>query len=413
MKKVCLVLVFLITGEFIFCQSVKFSDSIMIVERHEKETKIISLPLECSGIKDSINIEINSINPDTDAYQLLTNKVTLYKKQTNATIEFRINSGKVKDAKSDKVYLSLKGLENIKHSLFIIEIINAKSKTQSNLINDIIFMNAYNFEFGDTKIQNKYVAQFGLYAPNLTKNKWGFNTGIMHINYAVGDSAANTQSANAIENVQISPLDILTNGSKYLRQFNEYSYQTKFSTWSFYVQPLLQLRESQDKHKIYLHGHLELLASKYTFTTIVNNKLTDTAIFNSAAPVDVRNYISNKQELNKTFLSGYFGAGFTFDLNPWPNGRFFIQPTVGINTSSIAFNSVQENNKLTPNKELDIFKTVNWFYLIRSNYQHKLGEESDLIVGVDIRGRFPLYAPNYAAYVGVDVGINKLLSIFK
>lgn len=112
-------------------------------------------------------------------------------------------------------------------------------------------------------------------------------------------------------------------------------------------------------------------------------------------------------------MSGYFGAGLTYDLQHWKGGRFFIQPTLGFNTSSVLINSVIENNKITATKQPELINCVEGFYLVRAFYQHVATGSATLIIGLDIRGRLPIYSPNYAAYAGINLSIDKITELFK
>ncbi len=51
------------------------------------------------------------------------------------------------------------------------------------------------------------------------------------------------------------------------------------------------------------------------------------------------------------------------------------------------------------------------FYLIRANYKHILSKDATVIVGMDIRGLLPLYNPQYAAYIGLNIGLDSILGL--
>jgi hypothetical protein len=116
----------------------------------------------------------------------------------------------------------------------------------------LTFLNAYNFDFYG-KLTSNYVGVFNLYEPardrdERTKDlrilgfkladsgtnrwRWGFNTGLMKINYGLGDNSPSDRYQ--YENALIHALDSVVPGKKYLRQFNKYSSSITNSAWSFY-----------------------------------------------------------------------------------------------------------------------------------------------------------------------------------
>jgi hypothetical protein len=301
-----------------------------------------------------------------------------------------------------------------------------------------MFLNAYNFDFGNTSVSSNYVGHLNLFAPSLNKKtddaedeitmkkeRWGlgFNTGILKISYNQKDSSNIFQ--NFRENVFISPFDELKDSLKYLKQINNYKVETKNTVWSFYVQPTLELTEATNKQHVYLHAHAELLATHWSSTTTIANIKQDTGLYIKAANQNfvIRSRLNDEVTSSTNNLSGYFGAGFTFDLKPWDNGSFFFQPTIGFTTNKPSASSTDistairyGNSSTKASPTLD--KIWNSFYLVRAYYTHSINKTAErdgstIIVGMDIRGFFPVYAPQYAAYIGLNVGLDSILDLIK
>lgn len=281
-----------------------------------------------------------------------------------------------------------------------------------------MFLNAYNFDFGSTNLSSNYVGHLNLFAPALQKNddtktKWGFNTGIMKISYGQKDTSQ-TNEVMIHENVFLDPFDTLAQDIKYLKQINGYKTEKKNTIWSFYVQPIYELTNASTKQHIYIHGHLELVASKWSSTTTISNRRQDTAVLTQANPnFIIRRALSSTNTYTINSLSGYFGGGLTFDLRPWSGGGFFFQPTFGVTSNRPSPSSVDINTtiRMSSNPRSGI-SPRNWysFYLVRAYYTHVVGDAT-IIVGTDIRGLFPLYAPQYAAYIGINLPIDSILGL--
>lgn len=328
---------------------------------------------------------------------------------------------------SNYIYAQAKSAENEKKGV---------SKIQDDRI---MFLNAYNFDFGNTSLSSNYVGHINLFSPSLNKKEigseitmkterfgWGFNTGILKINYNQKDSSNKFQ--NFKENVFISPFDELKDSVRFLKQINNYKVETSTTVWSFYVQPLLELTKASGKQHIYVHAHTELLATKWSSTTSIVNvqESSDTAIFTKAAypNIVIRNRISNEVSTSTNTLSGYFGLGFTFDLQPWEKGSFFFQPTLGYTTNKPSASSTDITNNIRTgapgirSSSNVLSKNWNSFYLVRAYYTHSIAKTPDkdgstIVLGMDVRGLFPFYAPQYAAYVGLNVGLDSILDLIK
>lgn len=281
--------------------------------------------------------------------------------------------------------------------------------------NRIMLLNAYNFDFGSTSLKSNYVGHLNLFAPSLSNNnRWGFNTGIMKINYGQKDST-NTGGATVSENILLSPFDTIKVGLKYLREINSYKTEKRNTVWSFYVQPTFELTFKKAKQHVYLHAHMELLASKWSATTTGVNLKRDTSVlgtnFNAAV---FRSNIASNNTYTINSLSSYFGLGFTFDLTPWNGGSFFFQPTYGITSNTPSLSSVDINTGLPVSYiKGGAQKARTWrsYYLVRANYRHVLSKDATVIIGMDIRGLVPLYSPQYAAYVGLNIGLDSILGL--
>lgn len=287
------------------------------------------------------------------------------------------------------------------------------SKKKKNPITDILFLNAYNFDFGSTGLSSNYVGHLNFYVPSCTKSKkWGFTTGIMKINYGQKDTS------NGIfvrENVFINPFDTVATGLKYLKQINAYKIEKKNTVWSFYVQPLYELTEKQDNFHVYAHAHLELLASKWSSTTTVTNIKQDTGIIMLPAnSFVIRSALQSSSTYTVNSLSGYFGFGLTFDIKPWNGGSFFFQPTIGVTSNKPSPSSVDLNSSsaIYSNSKTDKPRIWNAFYLVRAYYKHVIAEDkATAVIGVDIRGLLPFYAPQYAAYVGLNLTLKSIFDL--
>ncbi len=316
---------------------------------------------------------------------------------------------------------------------------NKKSGISKIQDNRIMFLNAYNFDFGNTSPSSNYVGHLNLFSPSLNKKVnenendiemknerwgWGFNTGILKISYSQKDSSNAFQ--NFKENVFISPFDELKDSLKYLKQINTYKVETKNTVWSFYVQPTFELTKASNKQHIYLHAHAELFATHWSSkTSIVNIKQdTDTGLYIKATNPGfvIRSRLSDEVSTSSNTVSGYFGAGLTFDLKPWDNGSFFFQPTLGFTTNKPSLSSTDISSSINGTavkKTNSVFdKTWNSFYLVRAYYTHGISKTAErdgstIILGMDIRGFFPVYAPQYAAYIGLNVGLDSILDLIK
>lgn len=268
--------------------------------------------------------------------------------------------------------------------------------------NHLLFLNAANFDFSG-KLATNYVGHVNIFAPNLG-GRWGLNTGIMKLNYGQGDSS---EVRYAVENTLLDPLQKLKPGDQYLKQLNKYEVSPKTTDWSFYTQPMIRIAgDATSDNQIFLHAHFELLVKKYNVTSKMTTIRQDTMVYNNDSNFVAKGSITDQSAYTATRLDGYFGGGLTFNLTPWNNCAFFIQPTIGITTDYVQLYSVS-GSLLTP------ISDRGWrsFYLVRANYTQAVSDNATILLGMDIRGIFPRYAPMYAAYLGVNLKVDGALAL--
>ncbi len=277
----------------------------------------------------------------------------------------------------------------------------SKSSARAATENKLLYLNGANFDFTG-KLAVNYVGHLNIFAPE-GAGRWGFNAGIMKLNYGSSDTLHESYS---LENVLIDPLrPTLVNGDKYLKQLNKYTVKPKTTVWSFYAQPLYNLKKVDGGgNAIYLHAHLELLVNNYSASISRTNILSDTFVFNNDKNFVARANITDQSNYQKARLDGYFGGGLTFNLAPYENGVFFFQPTIGVTTD---YPQIVNGNAIPISIAAN---DNNWrnFYLIRAYYIQKLSDNSSIVIGSDIRGMFPRYEPRYATYIGLNLGVDKL-----
>ncbi len=275
---------------------------------------------------------------------------------------------------------------------------SCQTKDTTQLLGGLTYLNAYNFDFNNSLASN-YVGHFALFAPSLSKDSgkfgFGFNAGIMKVAYAVTDQADSTVY-NRTDYFSLNPLKSLQeNNGFYGRQFNRYTVRTTSgSYWSLYAQPLLELTDMGSKHHIYVHGHFELLVNKSSYSVKVKTLSQDTTDQTPALPIQP--VPSSDYSINQTTYAGYFGGGLTFYLAPWPKSHFFFQATIG--RCNVTFPSVPG------------IVSQDGFYLFRSYYLQKLSDASTVMIGTDIRGFLPTQSPVYAAYVGLNLDLDQVVT---
>lgn len=293
-----------------------------------------------------------------------------------------------------------------------------------------MYLNAVDFDFTTDKAG--YTGHFNIYSPPtpddaLTWTSWGYNAGIMKINYSTSDSII----TNRQEFVKLKPLDKLTIGTKYESKYNEYKYKYKISSYSIYMQPMYALSNPiGNTSKIFAHAHGELLISNYETNTEINTIQRDTLTITSLDSIPERMLATqgNKYLRKNKIINGYFGVGMTFDLKCTNDSRLFFQPTIGYTTNYPQPASVNTNGNANSYYQISEIKDWNSFYLIRSYFRYILAKNpvpvssatgtvgttsSELILGTDIRGLFPRFAPFYSVYIGLNLDLAKLTDLFK
>jgi len=309
------------------------------------------------------------------------------------------------------------------------------SKADSSILDNITLLNAFNFDFAN-KLSTSYLGLFNVFAPQAFSKNFGVIAGIERITYGNG-TINNNDSVHTYYTTQniVNPFDITRSGAggTYLRdsamyhqRFTKYTYSSTNTLWSFYLEPIIRIHhfsytdnEKEKNTGVFLHGHLELLINEWTRKTdltIVSDTLrmaTPTPLYNVVyAPTD-------KIVSNVNFTSGYFGVGVSAYFRPFPgyeNTHMYFQGTLGFAIKSPNFDSLNYSHTIPhPNGDLPFQpynNTTKGFYLIRTSFLRNLSSKSQLVVGFTIRGLLPTTDPQYAAYIGLNLGLNALTDLF-
>jgi hypothetical protein len=292
----------------------------------------------------------------------------------------------------------------MKKFLFLLLLLPFQGKAQDSM--KLMLLNAYQFDFGNTHPQGHYTGHLNLFMPRIS-GRFGLNTGILRINYSQNDSLL--EQFVQVDRILDDPLVKPAEGVLYWSQLNQYRTEKRNEVWSFYNQPLYRLTPQQGMFRLWVHAHLELLASTFTqrnTVTLLNEK-QDT--IRDGEPVE-EYLIMMEKEQRKTIqaLHGYFGAGVTLWLEPSSASSFFFQASGGRTSNRPSPSSVDINTSVPfPG----YVRSWNNFYLVRAAYSQQLNEGARIVVGTEIRGLFPLYAPLYAAYAGLDISLSSLASL--
>lgn len=382
--------------------------------QNERFPLVFSTQMTVAGIGAGITYTIptvNTINLPIGGFITMT-------QLTSPHIEFLITSAPpVADLWNFDYYIQfdLSDGSSIRSKMATIRI-NTTNQTQYriklNLDNDeeaesnhkFMYLNAVNFDFTNSK--TGYVGQLNMYSKPNIEEHWGFNAGISKINYTNKDSVTFYKT----DNVKMKPLDELQPGSKYLKRYNEYKYKTDNRSFSLYFQPLFDTKIFKAKSKFYVHGHTELLISRFETTTSIKTIQQDTVVATDIIDGIVYPTLNRKTVKTQNILNGYFGIGFTLDLYLNKTSTLFLQPTIGTTTNYPQPASV---NGTMPYYRVKQDSGWNEFYLIRAYYRNKLSTGTELIIGADIRGLFPQYEPFYAVYIGANLAIDKIVDLFK
>ncbi|MFM2231180.1 MAG: hypothetical protein RL607_2438 [Bacteroidota bacterium] len=265
------------------------------------------------------------------------------------------------------------------------------------------FLNAVNFDFNDNK--TNYVGHFNIYVPSIEKNRWGINVGILKVNYQTRDSIINYATQNVLQ----QPLDVPdADGETYLQMYNRSATTTQVTATSFYAQ-LLWKTSKVGKATIYLHAHAELLYTQYRVNTYLKTLQQDTITIGTQNPAPDPTSLVKRLDTttSKTvhLASPHFGVGSTIDFNFKDDCTLFLQPTVGVALNYVNRFPAQDADG---NYTLQTYSKAQGFFMVRTYFQYNTSSATQIILGTDIRGMLPDQQPYFAAYVGLNVGIDKL-----
>lgn len=287
--------------------------------------------------------------------------------------------------------------------------------------NNLTFLNGFNFDFQDSKNKTGYIGNINIFFPITELIK--LNTGLRKINYSsnINDLGPKYQ----VDLLKIKPLDEVSSGDKYLKEYNKYSTTVKISSWSAYIQGLYKLYSNESENsKVYGHVHTELLLSDVDYANQVKNLQQDTLIATEPMTLGYRNQAESDFEQNKTYFGFYFGVGVTGDFLVLNENnyklKFFAQVTAG-------FTNIRQNNSenerpyvITPdpnplysfdNFTFNLDPQRKTFYLLHSTFSNKFNG-IEILIGSEIRGVY-VRAPLYIFYVGLSTDLKKLAEVFK
>jgi|GEM_PF-3952600 len=293
----------------------------------------------------------------------------------------------------------------------------------------IMFLIGYNFDFKNS-LSSQAVGILNFYSPASSKDevnrkgsrRWGFNCGIMHIDYHTNE-LDNISPAYYTESVYASNLP---SDQSYTTMYNKYSTVVQNSINSVYFQPLYKLSDlGIDKNSIYLHGHMELLSSSWTAINTISALQKDKPN-NNPSPIFRRPYEGESTNSNETtitnktnYVNGYFGLGLTLDLQPTidEGSNFFCQFTAGLTTHHpqlVVQNADDPTQSAKSLYRISPSPRGAFFTYTRANYIHKLSEKSSLIIGSDIRNLWlsKKVITAYSVYLGLNLNIDKILGLF-
>lgn len=270
---------------------------------------------------------------------------------------------------------------------------------------EYMFLNAANFDF-DRSSDVSYLGHINAFVPDLWRGV-GLNAGIMKINFT-NDSTLTTGKQTS--NVLIKPLDPLAEGTKYLRQFNEAEYVTKYIMWSFYLEPFYKIKLS-DRLEILPHIHYELQLNKWTTDVTMRNIQTDTLVMNAETINQV--YSPNNDfgtastvNLKSTYswVSHNVGAGVIFLVKPWSGSKIFAQVVYGVSLHEKKIQSA----RILPRSFFRNADKLDLFRLTRIYLQQELVGNLDVVLGLNVQKFRTDVVANYAPYLGINIGLDGL-----
>ncbi len=435
MKKVVFFLIFSISiFSFVKSQSLKINapnlknDSIIITE--SKYIQVIPIEIEAVNYWDTTFISLFILegmakeNEDF-SLKLTSPNNTISKTSLKLNYELRVMPDTLNEELESRSIL-IKAVSNGKEftKTFILVIIDKdfvkKDDTKDNKnesdLRSLTYINAANFDFANTQKDISYVGNLNIFAPKLSPHyKFGFNAGIFKINYQKNDSLPNS-SAN-VEILARGIGDSLVNGSKYRREVNEYYKKVSNKDISIYFQPIYWINSTTTSNNYFFaHLHTEFLISNWEIENSYATLSFDSLVYNNTPTNPLQPGPSLIYKYKKTFnskfvnLSGNFGAGVTYIATPFTNSKFFLQSTIGYSTlgmNVISYNDKYQLNKGETSRYLPEIKTLHFFYLFRSSFTHQLSNNSEIIIGADIRGYLPSYTPKYAIYIGLKLKLDE------
>lgn len=388
-------------------------------------------PMDCS--KDTVGKTVTEAVFDSNVQSLIT-----------VSLDLKLDSDKtIYDQKLATIFASPNFKAQL-HTIYL-DIIDSVSRpsdvkkmSDPNLLDNITILTAANFDFTN-KVSASYLGLFNIFAPSALGSEGGVIAGIERISYSTASLNNNDSSVTYFSTRNlINPLlrftytmgphkgmDSIPPGTSYHKQFYQYTYSNENVVWSFYVEPTILIHKFsyQDPQTgVFVHTHFEFLVNEWTRTTNFTT-LNDTILKVNAADPPLTNnvYVPVAKTLNSNFnfMSGYFGAGFTLFLRPFPTDsltHLLFQPTFGIAIYSPNFDELYSSTAVpAPNGQLPItpYNTkAKAFYLMRASFLRDLTSNSQLVVGFTIRGLLPTKYPQYAAYIGLNIGLTALTNLF-
>lgn len=297
--------------------------------------------------------------------------------------------------------------------VFLIHYFEAQKKIslEKNEEYEFIYTNAINFDFGNsTKESLGYFGHINYFfnikkKGILDKSQHYINTGIIKSNYYA--SEVNDGSFKQFDNVLETPFSSNESGEKYIKEYNQYDYSVKLSTYSVYLQYLWKFIDNYNS--LYIHAHGEMLISNIKTSVQIKNldKVESTIPQN---PIKL-SYLDRDISYTKQNIGAYFGIGATakFNFDGVTKLRYFFQCTTGISNTQL-------NPKLYPQDQNQPPSYVEKngvapFFLIHSYFENRING-LNLILGGQMRGNFS-NAPLYMFYLGVNTNLDKLEALFK
>lgn len=291
---------------------------------------------------------------------------------------------------------------------------NRLLNNDSIIINEFTYVNAINFDFGNTKSSTSYLGHLNYFFNVSKKNnivtKHYINTGLLKSNYY--SAGINEGSFNQVDNVLQNPNDPISEGTIYNKEFNKYDVKVKLNTFSGYFQYFYKFSNFES---LYAHLHGELMVSNYETNVKITTINTSQEVVLENNVIPVTNYINKDNTFSKQNIGAYFGAGLTakmkfdFGITDSTKVNYFLQATSGLSNTQL-------NPKFYPtsSNNLPIYDEndgVQAFYIIHSYFENNI-TGIKLIIGGHIRGNYTT-APLYNFYVGINTNLENLKKIFQ